>query len=140
MPYLYAIEMQIPDYPFNPIKIGFSKSPEFRFTQFTCGPFPIVFLGKWRASKGQFSESLIHTMFERYRLVGEWFYPADELLAFIQKRIKTEPQMRADKNRLRKFKENYAGLASAEPVINGFLYNALNRECDSVATTQPTTT
>lgn len=86
MPYVYVVEMQIPGYPFSPIKIGYSVYPQTRFLQFAHGPFPTVCLGKW-AVKGQHAESHIHAAFERYRLIGEWFYPAEELKAFINKRL-----------------------------------------------------
>jgi hypothetical protein len=137
MPYLYAVQMQIPDYPFNPIKIGFSKCPEFRFTQFTAGPFPTVFLGKWTARQGQFSEFLVHDLFARYRLVGEWFYPAQELVDFIAKRIKGEPQSLTDKSNLKRFEQNYSRLGTVAPVTSSPWFGSLNRECDRVVTTEP---
>lgn len=126
MSYIYAVEMRIPDYPFNPIKIGFSKSPEFRFTQFTNGPFPMVFLGKWTARNGQGDESMIHSLFWRYRLIGEWFYPAEELKEFIGKRIKGEPRFITCAKKVKRFEENYSKLSTGENLRESFLYQALN--------------
>lgn len=132
MSYLYAVEMQIPDYHFNPIKIGFSKNPEIRFTQFTCGPFPFVFLGKWPARRGQDDESLFHCLFLRYRLVGEWFYPAEELVNFIKNKVKTEPRLLTDERRLKRFQENYEALETVEPATTIPLYQLLNGSAESL--------
>lgn len=81
--YLYAVQMLIPEYKFQPIKIGFSAEPARRIKEFTRGPFPTVLLGQWSAPNGLRDESELHTRFREYRLSGEWFYPAPELLDFL---------------------------------------------------------
>lgn len=124
MPYLYAVEMQIPLYPFNPIKIGYSVYPETRFLQFAHGPFPTVFLGKWKV-KSQFAESMVHSAFERYRLVGEWFYPAEELKQFIGKRIKGQPAALNNPDKLASYERRFAALGSFEPITLTWLQEGL---------------
>jgi hypothetical protein len=82
MPYLYALQMLIPDYP-SPIKIGFSLKPADRLPGICGGlPFPTSILGVWRVD-GQYAETVAHKSFASYRLNGEWFYPAPALLQYI---------------------------------------------------------
>ena len=84
MSYLYAVEMFIPSYPFRPVKIGFSIVPETRVRAFSGGPFPTLCLGYWEAPNGRMDEVDAHAKFHKFRLYGEWFYPAPEVLTFIE--------------------------------------------------------
>jgi len=75
--------MKIPNYPFTPIKLGFSCEPDRRVKEFTKGPFPSVLLGTWPAPNGISDESEIHVRFRKDRLHGEWFRPSEELKAYL---------------------------------------------------------
>jgi len=88
MPYLYAVEMSVPDY-FNPVKIGYSINPDERVRAYCGGPFPVRWLGSWPVSD-KAEESFVHRRFSAYRLNGEWFYPAPYLLDFINLQL-TKP-------------------------------------------------
>lgn len=83
MPYLYAVQMQIPGYAFQPIKLGFSCQPGRRVKEFIHSPFPCLLLGHWPAPNGRADESDLHRKFKEHRLNGEWFYPAIELREFL---------------------------------------------------------
>jgi len=88
MPYLYAIQMVIPDYAFPPLKVGFTTNPESRLRHYGSGPFPTRWLGCWEAVEGE-SEGEIHARFAKHRLTGEWFYPDTDLVQFVEQRIGT---------------------------------------------------
>lgn len=85
MPYLYAVQMVIPEYP-NPVKIGYSKERDKRATSYTSSPFPIRVIGTWPV-ESQIDEAAVHARFDQYRLNGEWFYPAHYVLAYINAQI-----------------------------------------------------
>lgn len=81
MSYLYAVQMLIPDYV-HPVKIGLAVNPRNRLAAYSSGPFPVQCLGTWRGCRND--EAAAHKRFVEHRLCGEWFYPADEILSFIQ--------------------------------------------------------
>lgn len=87
MSYLYAVQMIIYGYPFAPVKIGISEKPDVRARAYTSGPFPNVWLGSWSVVDGRESEKRLHKRFASYRLVGEWFYAAMPLVAYIEKKL-----------------------------------------------------
>lgn len=89
--WVYAARMCIPNYENCPIKIGYTQRPEARQkTLSACGPFPVEWLGQWRAVSGRFSEIALHERFWRHRLTGEWFFPDPEILAVVEKAIEDE--------------------------------------------------
>jgi len=108
--YLYAVQMKIPKYPFCPIKIGFSVEPSRRVREFTQGPFPTVWLGQWDAPNGYADESAVHAAFHRYRLFGEWFYPAPEVITFLEEKLGDQMTLDAEakSSRVRKFERRFA--------------------------------
>ena len=70
----------------GPIKIGKSDTDSFpgRFGSLRGGsPVPLRCLGIVMYSDG-FTESRLHLKFDRFRIQGEWFDPAPELLIFIE--------------------------------------------------------
>lgn len=85
MAYLYAVQMVIPEYP-SPIKIGFSANPKSRLRSLTVSPFHLRLIGTWPADD-QKDEAAIHARFALYRLKGEWFYPAESVVKFINAQI-----------------------------------------------------
>lgn len=88
MPFLYAVQMIIPGYPFHPIKVGTTTDPERRSRHYSGGPFSTVWLGSWQPRDGE-GEREIHERFADYRLNGEWFYPNRTLIDFVEHRIAT---------------------------------------------------
>lgn len=68
-------------YKTNSCKIGFSDSPENRLAQLQTGnPFSLELLA---VKEGNINdETLIHSMFKKYRLSGEWFQYCDEIKIF----------------------------------------------------------
>jgi hypothetical protein len=100
MPHLYAVEMIIPDY-FNPIKIGFSVVPDKRAWSYSSGPFPTRWLGSWPVD-GRAEEPKIHRMFDRYRLKGEWFYPAPFILDYVNLQLGRPGSSRATETELKR--------------------------------------
>ena len=75
---LYAVEMIIPNYPFRPVKIGYSNDPIRRVGDLTQGPFPTSLLGQWEGERQD--EKDFHRRFVQYRLYGEWFFPHPDLM------------------------------------------------------------
>jgi hypothetical protein len=80
MSFVYAVQMQIPDY-IRPVKIGFATTRN-RLATYNCGPFPVLCLGTWKGHRSD--EQQAHKQFAEHRLSGEWFYPAPDLLLFVQ--------------------------------------------------------
>jgi hypothetical protein len=80
--------MKIPGYRNYPVKIGFSANPNLRKKSYNCGPYPVEWIGAWEGTRGD--EREIHERFSFYRLTGEWFDPAPELLLMIQERSGTK--------------------------------------------------
>jgi len=85
--FLYGIQMLIPDYPSSPIKIGYSSRPELRLMAYNGEPFPVKCFGVWPAKGAKRAEEEAHRKFHKYRLGGEWFYPAPEIVAFIERSV-----------------------------------------------------
>ena len=83
--YLYAVKMLIPDYPFQPIKVGFSTKPLKRKGAYGSGPFPCEWLGIWRGTEQD--ELDFHIQFHARQLAGEWFEPTDEMMRVIAEKI-----------------------------------------------------
>lgn len=90
MSFIYAVQMQIPDYSYAPIKIGYSVEPERRIKEFTRAPFPLVWLGQWPAPNGRRDESEAHQALAKFRLCGEWFYPSSEVIQFVERNLGTD--------------------------------------------------
>lgn len=89
--WLYALRMCIPDYENCPIKIGFSTSVENRKKALCgAGPFPVEWLGCWKAASGRFSEIAFHERFREYRLHGEWFFPHADLIKAVKESIEAK--------------------------------------------------
>lgn len=79
MPYLYAVQMNIPGHPFNPVKVGYSTNPTTRLEKhYGGGPYPVEVLGIWEGTKDD--ERDFHRRYKERRLAGEWFHPTDEML------------------------------------------------------------
>jgi hypothetical protein len=121
--FLYGIRMLIPDYEHRPIKIGFTTSPEQRFASYQgSGPFPYEWIGQWPARKGKDDERAAHEKFATYRLKGEWFFPAPEIVGFVESNVKAYVELvgRRTKNyeqeikRARKYKERWFRQAREE--------------------------
>lgn len=87
MTYLYAVQMNILGYPFQPIKIGRSTNPNKRMKAYMSGPFPTTWLGSWEVEDGAVAERKIHIQFQKFRLVGEWFYPSAGLKRFVEIKV-----------------------------------------------------
>ena len=82
--FLYALQMVIPDTAARPIKLGFTRSPSQRVNSLnTCGPYPVQLMATWPAPEGLENERRVIAQFAHLRLLGEWFAPAPELIAFI---------------------------------------------------------
>ena len=66
------------------IKIGWTyRNPMFRLKQIQVGcSHPLELLGVMECKSG--IEHALHDLFERYKIAGEWFEPADEILEFIK--------------------------------------------------------
>lgn len=65
-----------------PIKIGYSNDPDRRAEDIRCSsPYPITVLVCYPSVFLQ--EALVHDLFTRERIRGEWFRPSKSLLAFI---------------------------------------------------------
>ena len=74
----------------GPIKIGKSLNPKSRLkTLQTANPIPLSII--LIIPEYFYKEELIQEKFRKYRISGEWFHPAKELLDFIEylKSIKT---------------------------------------------------
>jgi len=68
----------------GPIKIGWSANVPNRVESFQLGcPFTLVVLGQIDGAAVS-DEKELHRKFADYRLHGEWFTPATELLSFIK--------------------------------------------------------
>lgn len=64
------------------IKIGYSRNPSLRFADLQCAcPDDLVMLAAVRSARDE--ETATHAKFRKFRVRGEWFEPAPELLAYI---------------------------------------------------------
>ena len=92
MPYLYAVRMLIPDHDPQPIKVGYSTSPDKRKLTYNSGPYPCEWLGVWLcySTKDEFE---FHMRFAHLMLTGEWFKPDAEFLLAIQEKINAHNAM-----------------------------------------------
>ena len=71
----------------NAIKIGYSVQPIFRVNQIqTCSSADLILMAV--QSGEQKLEKRIHKKFEAFRLRGEWFYPDESLLKYIENQKK----------------------------------------------------
>jgi len=78
--YVYFIQA----YADGLIKIGFSNDPYKRLAILQCGsPVPLRLIATIAADISL--ESALHKKFKHLRQHGEWFYPAIELLEYIEK-------------------------------------------------------
>lgn len=67
----------------GPIKIGVTDSPKTRMrTLQTACPYPLTLLycREWFVGR----EAELHKRFAKYRTWGEWFLPAQEILAYVE--------------------------------------------------------
>lgn len=72
----------------GPVKIGYSKNVRGRLSQLQGGmPERLRLLGVLDGGKTE--EHRLHRYFAAHAISGEWFNPAPELLAFIQKNGRT---------------------------------------------------
>lgn len=79
------------------VKIGYSSTPLSRFTTFlTSSPHKLFVLGLM-VVEGQEEEAFLHSLFEEYRVTGEWFQYEGKLRSFIESlpRHTLESKMRA---------------------------------------------
>lgn len=68
----------------GPIKIGSSRNPEDRLvTLQTSHPDQLILMAAIN-DRGHSWESTLHQHFARFRMRGEWFWPAPSLIAFIR--------------------------------------------------------
>lgn len=67
----------------GPLKIGWTVDPQKRLEQLQTGSFVRLFiLGTIEGSAG--GESAFHRRWANYRIRGEWFEPAPEILEFVE--------------------------------------------------------
>ena len=82
--YIYAIGSE----DFNPIKIGYSRSPKSRLWSLqNANPYKLTLLGvwgPWKRTEIHYVESVVHNIFKDKRLRGEWF---DVSIAAIKKSL-----------------------------------------------------
>lgn len=68
----------------GPIKIGQTSSIDGRIRELQVGsPLKLLVLHAYRVSDASGEEQALHFKFRKHRLHGEWFAPADELIAHI---------------------------------------------------------
>ena len=92
MPYLYAVRMLIPNQDPQPIKIGYSTTPDRRRLAYNSGPYPCEWLGTWICYSTK-DELDFHMRFAHLNLTGEWFKPDAEFLSAITQKIEAHNQM-----------------------------------------------
>lgn len=100
--FLYAVRMLIPGVEVQPVKVGFSTSPDKRRLSYNSGPYPCEWLGVW---PGNLQDELeFHMRFYELNrqkgLIGEWFLPNAEFLRTINKKIEAyrrETQRQAER-------------------------------------------
>lgn len=74
----------------GPIKIGCSRLPERRLTEFyRWSPYMLTLIGK--AEGGHEWERTLHKRFAAHKLHMEWFAPAPALLAGIERVVAGQP-------------------------------------------------
>jgi hypothetical protein len=67
----------------GPIKIGSSRNPENRLKSLNqSSPYQMRMLGTIEATNGE--EGKMHKRFSKYRIRGEWFHPAKELIEYVK--------------------------------------------------------
>lgn len=81
--YVYFAEIVAPS---GPIKIGWSTDPSSRVNGLTKTPWPIKLIGAVKAQPEY--ERTLHRKFAAQRMCGEWFQRTDELMEFINARLK----------------------------------------------------
>lgn len=92
--YLYGARMCIPNYDACPIKIGITCHPQQRFKSIAGSlPFPVTWFGAWPAQRGRASEAQVFEMFAAYRLNGEWFFPNEGLIEYVQTQVKNYKEL-----------------------------------------------
>jgi len=65
----------------RPIKIGITENLPARLDALqTSSPYLLALLGYWPARKGLETEREMHEKWNQYRLEGEWFFPAPDLI------------------------------------------------------------
>ena len=64
----------------GPVKIGFSSNVESRLASLRCASASEIVLLNTRPGSMK-AERLLHSRLERHRLRGEWFEPAEDVLA-----------------------------------------------------------
>lgn len=87
--FLYAVRMLIPNHDPQPIKIGFSSSPDKRRLSYNSGPYPCEWLGVWPGTS--YDELQFHSEFHELNrakgLIGEWFLPDKRFMRTVNKKI-----------------------------------------------------
>jgi hypothetical protein len=87
----------------GPVKIGKSSSFEQRLrTIAAVNPEGVVVLGVIHGD----AEAILHAKFRKQRLRGEWFFPSQKLLRFIQDYA--HPYVREEKVAIKKNKRRYS--------------------------------
>lgn len=82
--YVYCVRLLVPNYEHRPLKIGFSLNPTRRALVVSWGlPYPVEVVAIWPTRAGRETERAIHSRFKQFKLQGEWFHPAPELLDYI---------------------------------------------------------
>lgn len=67
------------------VKIGVTNDTRRRLISMqTFSPDPLIVLGVQICQRGGALEGQLHRRFEQHRRHGEWFWPAPELLAYIE--------------------------------------------------------
>jgi hypothetical protein len=70
----------------GPIKIGIADRPHARFQTLQSAHFEQLYL-LGMVEGTEVAEQLWHARFEEHRIRGEWYHPAPELLAEIEKAV-----------------------------------------------------
>jgi hypothetical protein len=66
----------------GPIKIGFSKSFDFRLKKFQAGHYKKLTVLAWIPG-GEEKETELHHRFKAHHIRGDWFKPAKEIMEFL---------------------------------------------------------
>jgi hypothetical protein len=83
------------------IKIGVTNDTQRRVVSMqTLSPDHLAVLGVEFCHKGGALEGRLHQRFEAYRQHGEWFYPAPEILAYVDEHTMPLAEVAAAKARL----------------------------------------
>lgn len=93
----------------GPIKIGYTDNDvQTRLNQLQTGcPYELKLL--WVYTDNFYTESQIHEMFSHERIRGEWFYPCEQLISFIETELGNHFEVKTNNGRDLTIIESYDG-------------------------------